>query len=108
MAGAMLDVVIDASRAGQALARLAERLGSMHTPLLDIAEYLHQSTDVRIRHQVASDGTPWAPLSPVTLARKKSGGKILRQTGALLDTLRHQVVGDELHFGTDRPYGAVQ
>lgn len=108
MAGAMFDVALDDSRTGQALARLAERLDSLRTPLLDVAEYLHQSTDARTRRQVAPDGTPWAPLSPVTLARKRSGGKILRETGALLDTLRHQVVGDELHFGTDRLYGAVQ
>ena len=83
MAGAMLDVVIDDSRAGQALARL----DSLRVPLFDIAEYLHQSNGDRARRQVASDGTPWAPLSPVPLARKKSGGKILRETGALLDTL---------------------
>ncbi len=107
MAGAMLDVVIDDSRTGRALAQLAEQLESLRTPLLDIAEYLHQSTGDRARRQVGPDGSPWAPLSPRTLARKKSGGKILRETGALLDTLRHQVSDNELSFGTDRPYGAI-
>lgn len=106
MSGAMLDVTIDSSTVGQALEQLVERLGSLRTPLLDIAEYLHQSTDARARRQVGPDGTPWAPLSARTLARKK-GKKILRESGALLDTLRHQVSGDELQFGTDRPYGAI-
>lgn len=107
MAGAMLDVVMNGSAVGKALEQLGERLESLRTPLLDIAEYLHQSTDGRARRQVAPDGSPWAPLSPATLARKKSGSKILRETGALLDTLRHQVSDNELAFGTDRPYGAI-
>lgn len=106
MAGSVLDVTIDASVVGRELELLAERLGSMRTPLADIGEHLLISTDERARRQVAPDGTPWAPLSPRTLARKK-GNKILREDGNLLDTLRPQVSGDELQFGTDRPYGAI-
>lgn len=106
MAGAMLDVRLDTSQAGEALAKLAERLGDITTPLLDIAEYLHQATDERFVKKIAPDGSPWAPLSPVTLARKK-GPRILRESGLLQDTLRHQVSDNELAFGTDRVYGAV-
>lgn len=106
MAGAMLDVEMNGSEVGRQLAELAERLGSLKTPLTDIAEYLHQATDDRFRQQVGPDGSPWAPLSPSTLARKK-GGRILRESGDLQDTLRHQVSDDELLFGTDRPYGAI-
>ncbi|MNR33059.1 Phage virion morphogenesis family protein [compost metagenome] len=71
-----------------------------------MSEYLQLSTDERFRAQVSPDGTSWAPLSPATLARKK-GNRILRESGTLQDTLRGQVGGNELHFGTDRPYGAV-
>lgn len=106
MAGAILEVAYDASVVGRELELLVERLGSLRTPLNDIAEYLHISTDSRARRQIAPDGSPWAPLSPRTLARKK-GTKILRDSGALLDTLRHQVSDDGLDFGTDRPYGAI-
>lgn len=106
MAGAMLNVVVDDSSVGKALEELIGRLGDLTTPLNDIAEYLHQSTDDRFRQKVAPDGSPWAPLSAVTLARKKGTG-ILREKGTLQDTLRHQVTSTELAFGTDRPYGAV-
>ncbi|UCZ84450.1 phage virion morphogenesis protein [Pseudomonas sp. L5B5] len=106
MAGAVLDVTIDTSVAGRGLELLIERLGSLRVPLNDIGEYLHMSVDGRARRQVGPDGSPWAPLSPRTLARKR-GNKILRDTGALLDTLRHQVSNEELQFGTDRPYGAI-
>lgn len=106
MAGAMLDVVIDTTAIGNALGELSERLGDLTTPLNDIAEYLHQSTNDRFIKQVAPDGSPWAPLAPSTLARKK-GGRILRDKGSLQDTMRHSVSGNELSFGTDRPYSAI-
>lgn len=106
MAGAILDVTLDASQVGKALEDLANRLGDLTTPLNDIGEYLHQSTDERFGQKVAPDGSPWAPLSPVTLARKKGPG-ILREKGTLQDTLRKQVTSTELAFGTDRIYGAV-
>ncbi len=106
MAGAMLEVTIDSSQIGKVLDDLAERLGNLTTPLNDIAEYLHQSTDDRFRQKVAPDGSPWAPLSAVTLARKRGPG-ILREKGTLQDTLRKQVTRNEMAFGTDRPYGAV-
>lgn len=106
MTGAMLDVAIDSSQVGKALEELGRRLDDFTTPLNDIGEYLHQSTDERFRRKVAPDGSPWAPLSPVTLARKK-GTAILREKGILQDTLRKQVASTELAFGTDRIYGAV-
>lgn len=106
MAGAMLDVSLDTTELGQALDELARRVGDLTTPFNDIAEYLHQSTDERFKSKVAPDGSPWAPLSAVTLARKKGPG-ILREKGTLQDTLRHLATSTELAFGTDRPYGAV-
>lgn len=106
MAGAMLEVTLGESQIGQALAELEQRLGSLRTPLADIGEYLQQSTDERFRSQVGPDGSPWAPLAPSTLARKRTN-RILRESGDLQDTLRYQVSDSELAFGTDRPYGAI-
>lgn len=106
MAGAMLDVTVDDSLVGKALEELARRLGDLTTPFNDIGEYLHQSTDDQFSKKISPDGSPWAPLSAVTLARKKGPG-ILREKGTLQDTLRKQVTSTELAFGTDRPYGAV-
>jgi phage virion morphogenesis protein len=106
LAGAMLKVDVDDSRSGAVLAELAERMEDLRVPLLDIAEYLHQSTNDRFIKQVSPDGAPWAPLAPSTIARKKSS-RILRQDGNLQDTIRHRVSSDELEFGTNRPYGAI-
>ncbi|WP_241494345.1 phage virion morphogenesis protein [Pseudomonas asplenii] len=102
----MINVELDDSRLGAALGELADRIGDLRVPLLDIAEYLHQSTDNRFSQQVAPDGSPWAPLAASTLARKRTN-RILREDGNLQDTIRHRVTGNELEFGSDRPYAAI-
>jgi len=108
MAGSFLTVTTTTEQASAALLELAERLGDVTTPLNDVAEYLHLSTDDRFRRKVGPDGSPWAPLAPSTLARKKRNKeKILRESGMLQDSFRHQVSNNELDFGTDRPYGAI-
>lgn len=108
MAGTFLTVSPNTEQASAALLDLVERLGDITIPLNDIAEYLHLSTDDRFRRKVSPDGSPWAPLAPSTLARKKRNkDKILRESGMLQDTLRHHVSNNELDFGTDRPYGAI-
>ena len=107
MAGSFLTVTSTAEQASTALLELVERLGDVTTPLNDVAEYLHLSTDDRFRRKVGPDGSPWAPLAPSTLARKKRNKeKILRESGMLQDSFRHQVSNNELDFGTDRIYGA--
>jgi phage virion morphogenesis protein len=119
-------------------AKLADLLTQVKRPqraLRDIGEALLRSTDDRFRKEQAPDGTPWKQNSDVTLLRYlegkgglskktlKSGGrnltqkgakllgqkKILRQSGALQDTIRYQLTGDGtgLELGTNRIYGAV-
>ena len=108
MAGSILTITTTSDQASKALLELIRRLGDVSTPLNDIAEYLHLSTDDRFRRKVGPDGSPWAPLAPSTLARKKRNKeKILRESGMLQDSFRHQVSNNELEFGTDRPYGAI-
>ncbi|RQW70337.1 hypothetical protein EBB56_13385 [Halomonas sp. YLB-10] len=83
MAGAFLDISLDSRLAGARLSELVERLGDLRVPLSDIGEHLLLVTDTRFQQQVAPDGSPWASLSPVTLAKKK-GSRILRESGILL------------------------
>lgn len=79
------------------------------TPLQrDLGELLLIIHQARFRAQVDPDGTPWKALSPGYLKRKaKNRDKVLTLAGDLRGTLRYQVEGDDLLFGTDRPYGAI-
>ncbi|WP_220814093.1 phage virion morphogenesis protein [Pseudomonas paralcaligenes] len=79
------------------------------TPLQrDLGELLLIIHQARFRAQVSPDGQPWQALSPRYLRRKpRNRDKVLTLSGTLRNTLRYQVVGDDLLFGTDRPYGAI-
>lgn len=137
MAGSTVTIALDDAELQRALAALSERLQQPAPALRDVGEYLLRSTDEHFRQERAPDGTPWPPLSDVTLLRRlqarsatlskrrtATGGrtltqkgakvlgaaKILRDSGDLQDTIRYQLVdgGRALAVGTDRVYGAMQ
>jgi phage gpG-like protein len=64
----------------------------------------------------AAGGTPWAALAPSTLKRKRGGGGILVDSGALLGSLTDPASRDHveaidslsLEIGTDLPYARFQ
>lgn len=90
------------------LTRLLRLLGSLTPVMRDIGEYLLRSHHDRWASARAPDGDPWAPLSPVTVARKKrNADKILIESGIHRDSLRYLAHADRLELGTDRIYGAV-
>ena len=51
--------------------------------------------------------SPWAPLKPSTLARKK--GSILRESGAMWQSIRiTETTAKSVAWGSDRKYAAIQ
>lgn len=96
------EAVLDAIRAA------TEALGDPELLLRDMGEYLMIAHDKRFASQSAPDGTPWQALSPAYARRKKKNqNKILVLDGYLKNTLRYQVTGNELAFGTNRVYAAI-
>jgi phage virion morphogenesis protein len=74
----------------------------------DIGELLLIIHQARFKAQIAPDGTPWQALSPgYARSKRKNQDKVLTLDGFLRGTLRYQLDGDDLLFGTDRPYGAI-
>lgn len=109
MSGTRIELDFDHLQVTQALAAGAAVLGEPGQILQDLIDPLIRIHQARFRAQQAPDGTPWAPLSPRYLASKrKNKDKILTLDGYLRNTLRGQVEGDTLLFGTDRAYGAIQ
>ena len=86
---------------------LADRAGDLHDALAEAGEILMVSTPFRFVQGVAPDGAPWVPLAPSTLAQKKGPG-ILRENLHLMGSFRYQMLGQDLHFGTNVPYAAAQ
>lgn len=109
MTGALVDIAADAPRVARELAKLADKLGDLRDPLAEIGELMVASTFDRIgAGGPAPDGTPWAPLAPSTLARKKGPGP-LRESLALQGSFRYQLDGaDAVLIGTNLVYAAAQ
>ncbi len=63
-------------------------------PLKEGAAYQVRSTQLNFIKEQSPDGSPWAALSPRTLARKKTN-TILRETGTMTNATRYRVTSDQ-------------
>lgn len=74
-----------------------------------IGERLMESTRERFKTQVAPDGTPWAPLKPATIRRKKyNPDKILTLRGYLRGGIHWQALDDDtVQVGSNLKYAAI-
>ncbi len=91
-----------------ALNRLLQSGRNLSPVLKDIGEHLLDSTQQRFARQTAPDGSLWQALSPqYQSAKKRNANKILMLDGHLSGTLRWQVSGNTLLFGSDRVYAAT-
>jgi len=120
MAGALIELDLRQIADISAVLARYERLLAAPGPLLDdIGQHLVNTTDERFDQREGPDGTPWQPVSGRYARRKEAGratkrsgavtdpGKVLELTRDLRRLIRHQVVGDELQVGSDRPYAAT-
>lgn len=106
MAGASIE--LDTAEVRTAIAAALGVLDNPAPLLQSISEHLQRAHRKRFAAQVSPDGQPWAPLSPRYLRRKhRNRDKVLTLRGHLRNTLRGQIEGRELAFGTDRKYGAI-
>lgn len=105
-----LNVEYDDSQLQKHLQKLHRLSGDMSPAMLEISEYLHESTDNRFDQQEAPDGTPWATLTPTTLAlRDKPNMPILQQSLSLKGHLvpDHSDTHASLSTGPGTVYAAM-
>jgi len=108
MAGAHINATIDDQALRAAFAQLESAATDLEPFWRDVGEYLTLAHDERFARGESPDGVKWEPLKPVTLAKKtRNLDKILVETGHLRETLRYQIQGDTLLFGTNVIYGAT-
>jgi len=109
MAGINFSITVDDADVLSALNRLIKSGQSLKPAFQEIGEYLIQSHEQRFTDQRGPDGQPWEPLSANYRARKKRhSDMILVLNGFLADSFRYDATDNELEFGTDRVYAAVQ
>jgi len=109
----MLQIQIqsNAKKVDSALIFLDAQLRNYSVPLAQVGEYMVKSVQSNFLEQ--GRPTPWLPLSPMTLARRKkgtSGGspKILMDRGFLFKSItRSEPTETEVKVGTNISYGKL-
>lgn len=104
-------VSINSDALDRSLADFQASLADESAALAAIADDLREMFARQFATEGAAGGTPWAPLAASTL-RKRRGGGILVETGALRGSLVDEGApghveesdGLQLLFGTDLPY----
>ena len=106
----VFELEIDVSDAVSDLRQLARALKDK-SYLKEAGLYMERETKINFARQSAPDGTPWAPLAPSTLARKRSGA-ILRETSALVNSIAARGpfqntvrVGATMEYGVYHQFG---
>ena len=90
------------------LAAMAARLKNKR-PVLEAMGETFRSIAVRSFTDEAMRPAPWAPLKPATVKRKKGAGGILRNKGAMWQSLKVtplKLSNDSVTVSSDRPYAA--
>ena len=101
-----IHIELDDSSVQSAFNRLLAGGADLSPLLRDIGERLQTTTKDRFDDAKAPDGTPWAPLSEVTKARKNKN-KILIQDRYLRDLINYQISGNTLLVGSSRIYAST-
>ncbi len=95
-----------------ALDSLQAALTDMSRPMDEIGQTMVDSTQQRMRQGISPDGTPFAPRSPVTLARyaaegKKYGPHPLWLTSTMRQQVAHRAGPDAVSWGSNAIQAAV-
>ena len=108
MSGDFIKVEIDDHAIREALNRLQAHAGNIEPALVDISEYLTESTKQRFIDGKAPDGTAWEPNSDYTLSRKKGDKPLIGESKALSTQFSGEITANALLFGSPMEYAAVQ
>ena len=102
------DIRIDDREVQLAFNRLIQAGEDLSPAMRAIGEHMVNTTRERFRDEKAPDGTPWAPLSEVTLKRKKRNvDKILTERGYLSGTIAYREGPDFVEIGSSRIYAST-
>ncbi len=104
----MIEIKYDDAEVQAAFQRLIHAGSNLSPALKAIGEHIAETTKQRFETATAPDGTPWAPNSPATLARKKGNKPLIGELGALSTQINAQVSGNSVTIGSPLEYAAMQ
>ncbi len=102
----MIRIEIDDREVREALAKLQRRLGDLTPVMHDIGQALVEGMRARLRDGRDVEGRPFAPNSPVTLARKR-GARPLVDSGMMASQFAYQAGRDFVEAGSNAVQAAT-
>jgi len=111
MSGISYKLTIDDTAMRASLDTLMDRMANRQGFFKNVGEHLLNSVHDNFAAERAPDGTPWQPLSPVTIAARQRHGdaplSILRVTGGLVGSINYAADSDAVRVGTAKVYAAI-
>lgn len=111
MAGALVEITIDATELQELFGRLMRHMADMTPVLAEIGEVVIESVQRNFEEHRAPDGTAWKPLAPATVAARAKKGRsaedILILNRILMGSLHLDAHPDRVEVGTNTEYAAV-
>ena len=101
-----IDIDIDDREVRQALENLQRRVSDLTPVMHDIGQVLVEGMRARLRDSRDVEGRPFAPNSPVTLARKK-GTRPLVDSGMMASQFAYQAGRDYVEAGSNAVQAAT-
>ena len=103
-----IDVQLDDREVQAAFNRLIQAGEDLTPAMRAIGDHMAGTTKDRFRDEKAPDGTPWAPLSEVTVKRKKRhADKILTERGYLGGSIAYRAGPDFVEVGSPFVYAST-
>lgn len=103
-----VEILFESQEVDSAIAGLLHAVGDLTPFYKDVGEHLVNTTRRRFEDSTAPDGTPWAPNSAVTLARKKGTKPLIGETRELSTAIHYVIDADGLMVGSNKIYAAAQ
>ncbi len=91
----------------RAITELLNKGEDLTAPMKSIGEEMINRTQQRFRDKEAPDGTPWAPNSPVTEARKGHGRVLEGESNELARLFSYSASSDGVEWGSLMVYAAM-
>lgn len=104
MTGAAIRITENSDAIAAALEQLADRADDKQPLMQEIGAALLLSTQMRFERETGPDGNPWPP----SIRARLEGGRTLRDSGRLVQSLTFNASSDQVELGTNVLYAAVQ
>ena len=101
----MIEITLDIRVVDEALRNLINHIDDMTPAMRAIGEHIASEIDLTFRDGKDPYGNPWAPLSAVTIAKRRNrSNKPLNDTGALKASITSNATPHSVKIGTNKEY----